>query len=217
MRAARPRRPDLKQGDLIVKVGDRAIGTIYDYMDIMSKHKPGEKLDVVVKRDGKDVKVPVTLGSRSRMTAELVRGCLDGTDAFEPYSLRDPVARFIGCCVRGSLDTPPHSAGAPSRRPRIAAATGWAASLALGLLAVVLTGCERPASSVLVVATSWPVKERVRMQSEFQKWQASSMPGAGQQPISVQWLLLMAGDPLEPVARLRRPPDVLLGGRASVV
>ena len=56
----------LKGGDLIIKVGDRAIGTIYDYMESMNKHKPGEKVEVVVKRDGKDVKLPVTLGSRPR-------------------------------------------------------------------------------------------------------------------------------------------------------
>ena len=56
----------LKGGDLLVKVGDRTIGTIYDYMEIMNKHKPGDKVEVVVKRDGKNVKLPVTLGSRSR-------------------------------------------------------------------------------------------------------------------------------------------------------
>jgi Peptidase family M28/PDZ domain/PA domain len=55
----------LKQGDLVIKVGDRKVGTIYDYMEIMNKHKPGEKIDVVVKRDGKDVKLPVTLGRRT--------------------------------------------------------------------------------------------------------------------------------------------------------
>jgi hypothetical protein len=56
----------LKGGDLIIKVGDLAIGTIYDYMESMDKHKPGEKVEVVVKRNGKDVKLPVTLGSRPR-------------------------------------------------------------------------------------------------------------------------------------------------------
>ena len=56
----------LKGGDLIIKVGDRAIGTIYDYMESMDKHKPGDKVEVVVKRDGKEVKLPVTLGSRPR-------------------------------------------------------------------------------------------------------------------------------------------------------
>jgi S1-C subfamily serine protease len=35
-------------------------------MESMDKHKPGEKVEVVVKRDGKDVKLPVTLGSRPR-------------------------------------------------------------------------------------------------------------------------------------------------------
>jgi Peptidase family M28/PDZ domain/PA domain len=56
----------LKEGDLIVKVGERSIGTIYDYMESMDKHKPGDKVEVVVKRDGKDVTLPVTLGSRPR-------------------------------------------------------------------------------------------------------------------------------------------------------
>jgi len=56
----------LKDGDLIVKLGDRVIGTIYDYMESMERHKPGDKVDVVVKRDGKDVKLQVTLGSRAR-------------------------------------------------------------------------------------------------------------------------------------------------------
>jgi len=56
----------LKGGDRIIKVGDRAIGTIYDYMESMNRHKPGEKVEVVVKREGKDIKLPVTLGSRPR-------------------------------------------------------------------------------------------------------------------------------------------------------
>jgi S1-C subfamily serine protease len=56
----------LKEGDLIIKLGDRAIGTIYDYMEIMERHKPGDKVDVIVKRDGKEVKLQVTLGSRAR-------------------------------------------------------------------------------------------------------------------------------------------------------
>jgi S1-C subfamily serine protease len=56
----------LKQGDRIVKMGDRAIGTIYDYMEIMNKHKPGDKVELILKRDGKDVKLSVTLGSRPR-------------------------------------------------------------------------------------------------------------------------------------------------------
>jgi hypothetical protein len=56
----------LKEGDLIVKLGEKAINTIYDYMDAMEKQKPGDKVDVVVRRGGKDVTLPVTLGSRPR-------------------------------------------------------------------------------------------------------------------------------------------------------
>jgi S1-C subfamily serine protease len=56
----------LKGGDLIVKLGDKAIGTIYDYMESMERYKPGDKVDLVVKRDGKDVKLQATLGSRAR-------------------------------------------------------------------------------------------------------------------------------------------------------
>jgi hypothetical protein len=56
----------LKEGDLIIKLGDRSISTIYDYMESMEKQKPGDKVEVVVKRDGKEVKLPVTLGTRPR-------------------------------------------------------------------------------------------------------------------------------------------------------
>ena len=87
-------------------------------------------------------------------------------------------------------------------------------ALVVGLLASLLTGCEQPASPSLVVATSWPLGERLRIESEFQQWQASSKLAAGHESIRVQWLLLMAGDPIEPVAHRRSASDVLLGGRA---
>ena len=45
----------LKGGDAIVRVGGKPIGTIYDYMESMKRYKPGDKVEVVVKRDGKDV------------------------------------------------------------------------------------------------------------------------------------------------------------------
>ncbi len=56
----------LKEGDLIVKVGGLPIGTIYDYMDSMEKHQAGDKVDVVVQREGKKVTLEVTLGSPPR-------------------------------------------------------------------------------------------------------------------------------------------------------
>jgi hypothetical protein len=54
----------LKGGDVIVKLGDKKVGTIYDYMEALGTHKPGDEVDLTVKREGKEVKLKVKLGSR---------------------------------------------------------------------------------------------------------------------------------------------------------
>jgi len=54
----------LKGGDVIVRLGDKKVGTIYDYMEALGARKPGDEVDVTVKRDGKEVKLRVKLGSR---------------------------------------------------------------------------------------------------------------------------------------------------------
>jgi hypothetical protein len=54
----------LKDGDRIVRCGSKAVGTIYDYMEIMTGYKPGDLLEVVVVRDGKEVKLAVHLEAR---------------------------------------------------------------------------------------------------------------------------------------------------------
>ncbi len=54
----------LKDGDRIVRCGAKEVGTIYDYMEIMSGFKPGDQLEVVVMRDGKEVKLDVKLEAR---------------------------------------------------------------------------------------------------------------------------------------------------------
>jgi hypothetical protein len=66
-----------------------------------------------------------------------------------------------------------------------------------------------------VVATSWPIAERVRLESEFRKWAAQSKLDLGEQPINLKWLILTPGDDLARVASRRNPPDVLLGGSAG--
>jgi hypothetical protein len=52
----------IKGGDVIVEIGGKPIGTIYDYMESLGKYKPGDAVDVTVKRDGKDVVLRVELG-----------------------------------------------------------------------------------------------------------------------------------------------------------
>ena len=54
----------LKNGDRIVRCGNKEVGTIYDYMESMTHFKPGDKLDLVVIRDGKEVKLQATLAGR---------------------------------------------------------------------------------------------------------------------------------------------------------
>jgi hypothetical protein len=55
----------LKGGDAIVRLGGKPISTIYDYMEGMKHYKPGDKLEVVVRRNGKEVKLQVDLTGAS--------------------------------------------------------------------------------------------------------------------------------------------------------
>jgi Zn-dependent M28 family amino/carboxypeptidase len=51
----------MKAGDIILKFGNKTIGNIYDFMYAMGNYKAGEKVDVVVQRDGKEVTLNVEL------------------------------------------------------------------------------------------------------------------------------------------------------------
>jgi hypothetical protein len=50
----------LKTGDVIMKIGDMDIETVYTYMDALTKYKKGETTKVVVKRGNEDVVLDVT-------------------------------------------------------------------------------------------------------------------------------------------------------------
>lgn len=51
----------LKEGDIIISIGDRPIGTIYDYMESLGRFTPGDQVSVTILRDGKEMNLPVTL------------------------------------------------------------------------------------------------------------------------------------------------------------
>lgn len=51
----------LKAGDNIIKLGESRIGGLEDFDSALRKHKAGDKVPVVVKRDGKEVTLIVTL------------------------------------------------------------------------------------------------------------------------------------------------------------
>lgn len=54
----------LKAGDIIIKFGDKQVKNIYDYMYAMQGYKPGDVVEVIVLRNGQEVKLNLTLGSR---------------------------------------------------------------------------------------------------------------------------------------------------------
>lgn len=54
----------LKAGDIIIKFGGKDVKNIYDYMYAIQDHKPGEEVDVVVKRGDEEIILKVTLGLR---------------------------------------------------------------------------------------------------------------------------------------------------------
>ena len=56
----------LKGGDRIVRCGSKAIGTLDDYMETMADFKPGDQLEIVVVRDGKELKLTAILGGAVR-------------------------------------------------------------------------------------------------------------------------------------------------------
>jgi Tol biopolymer transport system component len=50
----------LRRGDILVQLGLHKIGSVEDLMFALNASKPGETVTAVVKRDGKEVRVPVT-------------------------------------------------------------------------------------------------------------------------------------------------------------
>ena len=55
----------LKGGDSIIRIGGKPVATIYDYMESLKGYKPGDKVEVVVRRDGKELKLQADLTGAS--------------------------------------------------------------------------------------------------------------------------------------------------------
>jgi hypothetical protein len=51
----------LMSGDIIIRFGDKKVGNIYDFMHAMAEYKPGDKVEVAVLRDGKEMKFTIDL------------------------------------------------------------------------------------------------------------------------------------------------------------
>jgi len=55
----------LKEGDVVVKINDAIIRTNSALIEYIGRHRPGDKLDIVVNRNGKEVSFPVILKNRA--------------------------------------------------------------------------------------------------------------------------------------------------------
>lgn len=60
----------LKVNDTILAVGDKAIADMEGFLALLGTHKPGETLQLRVKRDGKELEVKATLGKRPTARAD---------------------------------------------------------------------------------------------------------------------------------------------------
>ncbi|MEO6808183.1 MAG: M20/M25/M40 family metallo-hydrolase [Isosphaeraceae bacterium] len=60
----------LKGGDTIIRFGGKDVKDIEDFMIGLNAHKPGDEVEVVVRRDGKDVPLKATLGSSDRSSSK---------------------------------------------------------------------------------------------------------------------------------------------------
>ncbi|SIO19949.1 Zn-dependent amino-or carboxypeptidase, M28 family [Singulisphaera sp. GP187] len=54
----------LKANDIVVGFGGKPVATIYDYTESLGRYKPGDVVDVVVKRGEKEETLKITLGDR---------------------------------------------------------------------------------------------------------------------------------------------------------
>lgn len=55
----------LKKGDVVVKFAGKPVGTLQDYTEYLRTAKPGDKVEIVVNRDGKETALQAVLGTRN--------------------------------------------------------------------------------------------------------------------------------------------------------
>ncbi|KAB2878759.1 M28 family peptidase [bacterium] len=56
----------IKKGDILVKFGPKTIKNVYDYTYALGEHKAGDKVDIIVQRGGKEIKLQAVLQKSKR-------------------------------------------------------------------------------------------------------------------------------------------------------
>ena len=54
----------IKQGDIIIRLGDNKINSMQSYMEALGKFTPGDKTQVTIIRDGKEMQLPIELAGK---------------------------------------------------------------------------------------------------------------------------------------------------------
>ena len=54
----------IKEGDIVTRVGNDAIDEAHPYVNLLIKHEPGEKVTFTLNREGREMKVDITLNER---------------------------------------------------------------------------------------------------------------------------------------------------------
>jgi serine protease Do len=61
----------IKEGDVVVKINDAAIHTSSALIEQIGRHRPGDKVNITVNRNGKELTLPVTLTGRDGKTGTI--------------------------------------------------------------------------------------------------------------------------------------------------
>ena len=56
----------LKKGDVLVGLGGHDVADLQGFTDALGHFRPGQEVEVVVLREGREVRVKAVLGARSR-------------------------------------------------------------------------------------------------------------------------------------------------------
>lgn len=93
-KASAAEKAGLKEGDIIKKIGDRAIASPNELSEVVRKHKPGEKVDIVYSRDGKESKATAELGKWKGTSSIALNGNGDFNFNLDELNMGDIMPRI---------------------------------------------------------------------------------------------------------------------------
>jgi serine protease Do len=109
----------IKEGDIILKVGDAVVNTAPELQEQIARHRPGDKVDVLISRSGKEKSYNITLKGREgekKIARESEKGVLEQLGV-ELKPLDKERAQQLG--IKGGLEVTALKQGILSRETSI--------------------------------------------------------------------------------------------------